>query len=317
MEEKPYSQLHLIGLVASVITEPVRLGFFKQLLLCIKRQTVPLDGLLISIYIDPCLSVDMSELFRDMGKNVLILHQKSKKRQFVQYEELSRRVDSGAFACKDHSKATFLLFSDDDDIWNDNRVRAYHDMWKVVLERRDADPNQVSSICMMEKTTHTDHRCPEHAGSSNVDDMLECGCASFEVISQNTTDRIAEYHEYAVRPRVLREFCESHQRWVKHNRFADLEFRYYVCTFMPSVFFTVLTFPRHWIYFYRGGDYPSVTNPYKDRKSKMEYAVEMCECPQMSAKGFAALAQSRARDVNVAEFDRTYAELLAQRLQLK
>jgi hypothetical protein len=288
--------MHLVGFIASVITEPRRLMFFRELLESIKTQKKPLDGLFISIHIDPSLNVDVKTLFKGI-KNVRVLLQKRPKKQFAQIGEMLEKLNS-TFPCPSE-KVQFILFSDDDDLWHHERTEFYHEMWKKGHETSPEMMPIIASISVKERIVFRKEPCVIHLNTSHVDNMLECGCAilkrpSFPNIKEEevlTFD--TEYHEDAVRPHVLRDFFKDFGWICRNNRFADIEFRTFVRKYKGSKGSTLNVIPSHWMYFYRRCDktYPAVTNPLEmDLEAKfvklslkeaiklLTYAIEMTEC---------------------------------------
>lgn len=316
-------RVQLVCFIASVIKEPRRLEFFKQLLKSIQDQELPLDGLFISSYIDPSLQTDIQELLRGIsstGTKVHILKQKRPKRQFVQIKELSDRVDK-VFPCPQNTES-FILFSDDDDLWHPTRTKHYYRI------STDADSTlfpMLSAICMRESTeidkfeyptVCSNH--PEATCAADVDRLIECGCLSFKF---NQSD-LYEYHEYAVRRYVLREFLTENAWIVNNNRFADMRFRYFIATYKVGIMRTAHYIPDQWLYYYRHSnwDYPAVTHPFADGKvseNVVDYLVEMEECPDTNC-GFQKSTETLMTRLNLDETSRLAFRLyLDMKLQIR
>lgn len=285
---------HIVCFIASVITERRRLEYFKLLLDSIRKQSSQLDGLIISIYIDPILEVDWTHLFCGV-KHLYVMRQKRPKRQFVQIDEMYKKWET-CFPCPPE-KEPFIMFSDDDDLWHKDRVYRYMDLW----DRGSVSvphPENISSMCMKE-FTHVSIACKDHVNSSNVDAMIDCGCVEFQSPNseRECKNMLVEYHEYVVRPHVLGSFLEKHGWLVRNNRFADMEFRNFVHSFEPTKCMTLQVSPVHWLYYYRKSDpsYMCATNPvivtepldimqardHEKISALLIYSEEMRECHAM------------------------------------
>lgn len=283
--------LRLICMIASVITDPRRLGHFKLLLDSIRAQTTKLSGLFISIHAP---GIPIKELTRSMGCPVFILNQRQPKRQFVQYAEMLTRLED-VFPPPDNSE-TFILFSDDDDLWNSDRVEHYFGAWN---NTNPSAYSTISSICMKESTKVSIRSC-QHEPSA-VEDMIQCGCVRFEFPNRMESEMHAfatEYHEYAVRPFVLSQFISAYPTLVQENRFADMQFRDFVGSYGGKEYRTILLIPHNWLYFYRKCDesYMCVTNPCHgiinlkaldsaQVRTVLGYALDMAKCPAMREQG--------------------------------
>jgi len=277
--------LHLVCFLASVITDKRRLEFFRMLLDSVRKQAMPLNGgFLVSIYLDPELEPDVKSLFRNLNCPVKLLIQKRPKKQFVQIAEMYSCWEK-AFPCPP-DREPFFLFSDDDDLWSEHRTEAYFRIWDGAC-KSNFPLDKVTSICAREHTKHNDRLCEAHKDGSDVNAMIACGCVAF------TEEIYPEYHEYAVRPFVVGEFLNTHDRLVRHNRFADMQFRSFVAGY--SGYNTLIIQTPVWLYFYRKCDrtYICATNPVKQTRqlyfpedikeitALVEYIAEISECPAM------------------------------------
>lgn len=329
------SGAYIVCFIASVIKEPRRLAFFKLLLDSIRGQTHLLDGLFISIYIDPSLNVDWSNMFKGLG-NTHILRQKNQKQQFVQIGEMSKKLES-KFTCP-QNKTLFIMFSDDDDLWHCDRVKQYAKSWNDAPTY--ASPEKiasVASICMSESMT-IDISCNVHMNSSNVDEMIECGCVNVTIPTQeDAVNTMVEYHEYVVKHKVLIEFLKEYDWIVRNNRFADMEFRTFVARYNLERGSTIFIRPDTWGYFYRKCDptYVNVTNPTfslkyggfsarQDSKRAeiiLRYVAEGQECKSMAnimTSHFEATCVAMSKDDKDREFiTRLYLRIKMERNELR
>lgn len=271
--------------MASVIRDERRLSYFRQLLNSIRAQTRAPTRLYISIHIVLDLSSEeWSSLFANLPGNPVILKQRHPKRQFVQYRELLKRA-----AADLSGENTFILFSDDDDLWHPQRVACYLN-WFDNMIQMGTPPDVISRMTSIQAREQTTPGLPcevcQTNNSNDVDAMLRCGCVTIELLALEKGPMLLEYHQYAVRPRVLQEFLEKHVQLVETNRFADMEFRQFVRTYDDEKGCTGQLVPPHWMYFYRQCDpsYDAVTRPMNlvtDMEEAVQRLTEMVACPSM------------------------------------
>lgn len=289
MQKGPASA-RFVCLLASVIQEERRLAFFRQLLDSVRAQLVKPDEMIVSIFIDPSLEGDngdqfWQELFHDLPF-VRVMRQKRKKRQFVQIAEMLGKVED--------SPSTFVIFSDDDDLWHPRRVFEYCALYNDTRAKvGDAVMPRFSAMIILHAMKTNNTKCPDHQGTSDVDGMIRCRCVEMRFLPYEARGDV-EYHHMAVRPVVIKDFIAENGRMIRHNRFADMVFRRFVVTYKPKECRTTYGCPPHWMYFYRHCDssYECVTNPilHNDTGRKltlgeadafMQYIVEASECELM------------------------------------
>ena len=266
--------MEIIGVIASVVKTKERLSSFCILLDSIRNQTSPLDGLIISCFVDPALGVDPTELFSRLGKNCHILLQKTPKLQFLQFKDISSRLNQKFPSFKNK----FLLFSDDDDIWNVNRVECNRQ-----FASNEVGIENVHAFISMESTLQRVGGCRFHDYlCQNVDAMINCGCTTFTNFPEATTPMLVEYHYFMVRDIVLADFVRAKGWIVEQNRFADMEFRIFISKYNTSVPDTIRCFrPIEWTYFYRYSHDSVTATRAKTCNEIAEICVERSECPTM------------------------------------
>lgn len=267
--------MKLVGVLASVITDERRFDYFKLLLESIRRQETPLDIFIVSIHFDFDHKIDLKELFRNFPCPYYILRQKRPKRQFLQYGEIMNRLPR-IFPRLDNE--TFILFSDDDDLWNTNRVSFYKQCGQSIIGK------PVSSVVALEHTVVLNVRCSTSHSPTDVGGMLKCGCVQISM-GESVMGSI-EYHEHAVRHHVAKDFFDTYPVLANTNRFADIAFRDFVRTYKPKQWCTAHGTPPTWLYFYRECDdtYACVTNP--AQKKGIDYIGDMLTCPGMEDMAF-------------------------------
>lgn len=227
----------------------------------------------------------------------------------MQLAELSARLEK-TFPCPP-GKHSFILFSDDDDMWHPKRVEFYHKAWQDANYGNAGALDSVTSISAKERFK-IDIGCAKHLNSSKVDEMIECGCATLikaspESSAQQIMQFDCEFHETAVRPCILADFVRVYTRLVRTNRFADMQFREFVLRYGKEKEMCVCcVIPDHWLYFYRQCDrtylaatapiaidwsvpHPEITPDSEIALKLFTYTIEMIECPCMNAMGISKL----------------------------
>jgi hypothetical protein len=273
--------------IASVIKDDRRLRYFRYMLDSIRAQTMELSHIYISIHIDPLLIKSDEEwkaLFSNLPGKLVILRQRRAKRQFVQLRELYYRAE------KSFTKESFVIFSDDDDLWHRDRVAAYVGWYTNAQKMNPSALSTIASVQAVEETKDRlpCERCRQHS-ERDVDAMLRCGCITIELYEANEANchHCLEYHESAVRPHVMKDFFERHVELVETNRFADMQFRDFVRRYKPHECFTGTLFLKHWLYYYRKCDstYDAVTRPMRQEETAeyVQYLKEMVACPAMGS----------------------------------
>lgn len=308
----------IVCFLASVVTNEARLECFSHLLESIKRQSVPLDGLFVSVHFADSLNVDVSQFFENIPCKLRLLKQKRPKPQFVQFREMYDRLAQN-FGEKDVN----IMFSDDDDIWHEHRVYSYKRSFELSsVEKRE----MLSSFVCLESTAQK--YCTAHERSCfNVQTMLDCGCC---IHKQYDRPIFLEYHYYVIKSFVLGDFFKQKRWFVENNRFADMEFRCFVAEYKPEEgFHTAYFTPPTWTYFYRfsGTWYPSVTCQFQLQDFRPEfmfpylnYLVEMLEAPSMdqtAKKQYDAVMHIGVKSGMIALFQKTFFDLISQRKKLR
>lgn len=274
--------MKIVCFIASVIKDERRLRYFRHLLDSIREQTTAPTNIYISIHIAFEFSeTEWKKLFAKLPGNPVILRQKQPKKQFVQYRELLKRADDDL-----RKKETFIMFSDDDDLWHPMRVQRYMEWYEKATLLYPSIVPCLASIQVREQTT-CGLPCLEcqRVNERNVDAMLQCGCVKIDSFPVEEGPMYLEYHQYVVRPHVMQEFIDANPKLVETNRFTDMEFRQFVRHYGKDAWKTGQLVTPHWMYYYRCCDstYDAVTRHFKpDEFDKyVEYLTEMAECPAM------------------------------------
>jgi hypothetical protein len=188
--------MKLITLIASHINCRKRLQFFIKLLGTINNQIDYFDDIDVRISLSYDINIDKNEIDFLLDKinkyNFKFYFQNQKLSQFEHYKFLVSELDTF------DENNTWILFSDDDDEWSDNRLAAYHHMLNYIpLE----DYDKTTSICYTNKKNKT--------GSTYI----------------------GSYVDYCVRLKYLKIFFKySTDEQLKH-KFCDCCFVKFICTY--------------------------------------------------------------------------------------
>lgn len=123
--------MELITLIASHLDCRKRLNLLIKLLKTISHQIDYFDEIDIRISISHCTEIAKEEidfLLKGVISNLKIYFQEKKMSQFEHYQKLISELND-----RDGDNI-WILFSDDDDEWSNNRLGAYHHMINCVKE---------------------------------------------------------------------------------------------------------------------------------------------------------------------------------------
>ncbi|KAH9253734.1 hypothetical protein BASA81_008352 [Batrachochytrium salamandrivorans] len=318
----PQPQMQLVCLIASVIKCQRRLGYFQLLLDSIRVQIDQLDGLIISIFIDPSLNVPI-RLYNGLGgkEKCFVLRQKCAKKQFVQIQEMLPRV---AAYFPPQGKETFLMFSDDDDLWHPERAIYYRNGFHDMV--RNGSLSSTALLFVNEVTIPGPDHCFAHdprnvQGPGDVQRMIDCGCVQ--------TQSILEYHYFVVRPCVLDDFFVAYPRFV-HNQFCDLKFVHFLSNDRNGRNDYCQVIPSHWLYFYRRIAEPGYEAAGNSRsfehildlearfRASINYALDLAEYRNSQDTAETLMSyRDDALAVSYLEFDSMVGTIKAEREQLR
>lgn len=188
--------MHLIALIASHIDSEKRLHFFLKLMSSINKQIDYFEKIDVRVSLSYEPTIDKQQMqFLIESANINkfeFYYQDTKYRQFEHYKFL---VDSlGAY----DENTTWIIFSDDDDEWSDNRLAAYHHMINYITEDTY---DKTTSICYTNQKNKT-----------------------------NST-YIGSYVDYCVKLKYLKIFFEHATKEQLQHKFCDCYFVKYICTY--------------------------------------------------------------------------------------
>lgn len=190
--------MRLITFIASHIDSTKRLNNFIKLVASINGQIDYFDEIEVIISMSHDNSVSREEinfLFNSANKkNFKIHYHDNVLRQFEHYKFLSNE-----YAELDENE-TWILFSDDDDKWSENRLAAYHYMINCVGEKKD-EYDLTTSICYTSQKNKPD------------------------------TNYVGSYIDYCVKFKYLKIFfANASEQQLKH-KFCDCYFVKFLCTY--------------------------------------------------------------------------------------
>ena len=247
-------------LLASYVSSRQRLGFLRQALNSIASQVVPPDCLVLSWYADEPMASEVQAMLRvvKLPFRFRCLRQSKRHSQYghlrealAAFELEMPRDDAGA-------AQTWLLFSDDDDLWHPHRVR----LARLACAEASAEPPRGARQRLSEQrpsaaaaakssaasSSSSSSSSSSPPSSSSLADTARTNALAFGVYAYPTEsvaqaaasasevdsslDRrqcgiwlgACEVFQFAVRPWVLRSFLRAEPEAVLRHRFADVRF---------------------------------------------------------------------------------------------
>ena len=209
--------MKLITLIASHLDGQPRLHHFIKLIKSINEQIDYYDemDIRISMSIDKTMNSDdiMVLLNTTNPFNFKIHYQQEHLSQFEHYKFLCSQLDE--YDAED----TWILFSDDDDEWAQNRMAAYHYMINYVAQRESSQ--DTSSICYTNDKTKT------------------------------SSTYIGNYIDYCVKIKYLRIFFSIATDAQLKHKYGDCYFVRFMCTYgagkLKKAFCATDDILYHWI----------------------------------------------------------------------
>jgi len=283
----------IVSLTASVIKEQIRFNYFKDMIQSVRNQNLYPDLFFLSIHISPKLNIsneDFNNIFKDFPCKYYILKQKRPKKQFLQYKEMFNRLDQHF----DDLNKTWIMFSDDDDLWNTMRTKVFFagiNLFKVSYPNSDEEKFVCVGIPESVKQKVDAKVCCKIHTSFDVTKGISCGCVEVEIQSLEQIQRNiitkkgiwAEHHEYLIKTQVLGNFLKQNNFLVETNRYCDMDFRYFIISYKHNLNYKSVFIPiEEWMYFYRAscGEYSQVSTElrYNDKvKDTQDFLLQTVE----------------------------------------
>ena len=202
----------VVALLASHISSRRRLKYLEQCLRSIAAQQIPPAALYLSWYADDAHAAAVLAAFEAQPLPMRFVPLRQAER-LSQYEHLHRALQRAEPDLLPPATSTWLIFSDDDDMWHPRRT-------ELVRLACAAHPSAhaLSLGVYAHPTTETTR---EAASATEVDRALDAQAASIWLGA-------AEIFQFAVRPRALAQFLRSEPRCVQRHKFCDVRFSQYL-----------------------------------------------------------------------------------------
>ena len=198
----------IVTLLASHISSARRLKYLQYCLRSIAEQSDPPAALYLSWYADDELAVSVSDTFAKQSLPLRFVPLQQKQ-QLSQYEHLSRALHQAEKELPAAPTSTWLMFSDDDDLWHPQRTA-------LVRKACVAHPS-CEALAFSVYAHPAAERSREVTSSAEVDRALDARTAGLWVGA-------SEIFQYAVRPDALARFLQAEPRSVRQHKFCDVRF---------------------------------------------------------------------------------------------
>jgi len=237
-----YTKINIVALCAVHIHDESRCRGLENCLRTIRQQTSAPDLSLIGWSAgDASTRTATAQFFQEMMETKVINNEPSsvegRLSQFQHFQQLLQDPRLSTLAC--NGKPTWIMSSDDDDLWHRERVFTY----RHIIETMATLPDDRD----VRSTNHA-QLCPgvsEIASSFfHAEVMLQEGLAKRVVGAED--DRL-EYFDYALRLDLMQDFFEWISSGLLEHKFCDRALiRFLALARNESVFFH----PSCWMYFY-------------------------------------------------------------------
>ena len=204
-------------LIASHIDSAKRLNNFVKLINSINEQIDYHDKIEVEISLshdDNITYYEINYILGTVNKNNFKIHYQDKK--FCQFEHYKFLISQIVSDVND----TWILFSDDDDEWEENRLAAYHYMINCIEENMD-DYNITTSICYTNEEQKT---------SANY---------------------VGSYTDYCIKLKYLKIFFKTIMDIQLQHKFCDCYFVKFICSYgkgkLKRAFCATDDILYHWI----------------------------------------------------------------------
>lgn len=263
----------LVAIVASYIDSLDRWKLFMQMINTVATQTESLDAVYIGISFP---SKDMQQIYesrlhmvRDLLSNVCsrltITQTRARCSQGKMWQRMARRYP----ALSDPS--TWLLFSDDDDLWHKDRVAMYLHGLQMVRQHPPSQRMLVSNI--RSNVCATSDRETRDVKMEDVDVLLESG--ELHLGSQ------LNYWDLCIRGTIFCEFMSIANDFILQDPTFDVLLRAYICKYNSPNGRCIIMKPAAgvWMYFWRKHDgvCSALQKKYELKqcsRERLRYAVE-------------------------------------------
>ena len=205
----------LCALLASHISSRRRLEFLKLCLDSIAAQSEPPEALYLSWYAEESLAAEALSMLRGVRLPCRFRHCRQSRRlsQYCHLREALAAHDVEAPRDPAGAAASWLIFSDDDDLWHPDRARVS----RRACARASLPPARARALAFGVYAYPVEEAAQEAKTAAQVDralDQRQCGVWL----------GASEVFQYAVRPELLRTFLANEPDAVLCHRFCDVRF---------------------------------------------------------------------------------------------
>ena len=239
----------IICFLASHVASKHRLADLERTVQSILAQRPKLPPLSVSWSSTPELAPHVRAIFDAAASALTVtsVEQPSKTSQFEHYRALA--------SLHAPKPPMWVLFSDDDDIWDEHRYGLY---WEQARLAARSTPNAAALLCRRKCLAR--HGAIEPRDAEGVRRLMRARHARYSDCNlkdglEEDEHNMAEYFDAAVRFSVVSQFFESVPRFMTRHRLCDLAF----CFLIQKQPTTVRWMPegqRDFVYFYSRGTRP-------------------------------------------------------------
>ncbi|KAK9805556.1 hypothetical protein WJX72_004898 [[Myrmecia] bisecta] len=196
-----------------------------------KRQTLRIP-LVVSMTMDSSLQ---EQCCLPTMPGLTIILRDGKLSQFEHFKHLS---------ALGFTNATWLLFTDDDDIWHPTRAETYYDA--ILAGERDGS-HAAYAVCKTIPDAHVD------APIATVEDVMALFASGALMPrtedTETYTEALGNYVEYAVHLSTLRNFVNNAAPAILRHPYCDMGFVRYLRVGHNHPILRIVS--AHWLYYYR------------------------------------------------------------------
>ncbi len=256
--------------MSSYMNDKTRFEMFKFCLFSILQQNENLDELFIGMSFDSKEDYDKNykELIELIEENntclkITIIKKFKRFSQGEMWKEISNFTK--------YLKDTWVVFTDDDDIWDVNRVKYY----KTVLNDK---PEKCSAIRSSNYINHENNLNLNIYGYSHVEYFLEKNILK---IDKDMPGDFTNYVNFMCNIEIFNDFLNSQKMKLLQHRLCDCFFTSFILTYKHGIFSTLSFEPNTWMYFWRSDNGYKQSLPCRNNQIKNKYG-KMKECLEIN-----------------------------------
>lgn len=236
----------IVAMLASHLADDIRLWKLRRCLDSIRMQSDPPDAVLVHWSAAPGFAEDAEQLFSKFASGLscpVVVRSGNQASQFEHYAALRHEL---AEYCRGDAASTWVIFSDDDDVWHPRRSAHFGRAAASAIA-----VGQPAACIFRDARPGSEEVFP--ASAREVEALLRAGNAeqTGDVAAVQAGFRL-EYFHYCVQTRVLNDFFERALPTVLASPYCDLALAEYVRLRCLALGDLTLYDPgaRDWMYFY-------------------------------------------------------------------